>query len=164
MNRLLALVICFAMLSILPIYSLAHSGGTDSKGGHTDNSTGEYHYHHGYSAHDHYDMNGDGIKDCPYNFVDATDNNRGKSNNNSSTNYQSSKEVAQKEKNASFKQTVVKILETLCICGCMWASISYLLSFIFLSIYGDDAGCLLSMLVSAVFSIAIILWYISLPA
>lgn len=38
----------------------AHRGRTDSSGGHYDTSTGEYHYHHGYSAHQH----NNGI--CPY--------------------------------------------------------------------------------------------------
>ena len=38
----------------------AHSGGTDSSGGHNNRSTGEYHYHHGYPAHYHLD----GV--CPY--------------------------------------------------------------------------------------------------
>lgn len=38
----------------------AHRGRTDSSGGHYDRSTGEYHYHHGYSAHQH----NNGI--CPY--------------------------------------------------------------------------------------------------
>lgn len=31
----------------------AHSGRTDSSGGHYNHSTGEYHYHHGYPAHQH---------------------------------------------------------------------------------------------------------------
>lgn len=31
----------------------AHPGKTDSDGGHFDRSTGEYHYHHGYPAHQH---------------------------------------------------------------------------------------------------------------
>lgn len=57
----------------------AHSGRTDSRGGHTNRSTGEYHYHHGYSAHDHYDMDGDGIKDCPYDFRDNKQDKSGKS-------------------------------------------------------------------------------------
>ena len=39
----------------------AHSGRTDSNGGHYDNTKGEYHYHHGYLAHQH---NEDGS--CPY--------------------------------------------------------------------------------------------------
>jgi hypothetical protein len=44
----------------LPIISPLHSGGTDGAGGHYDHSTGEYHYHHGYPAHQH--PNGE----CPY--------------------------------------------------------------------------------------------------
>ena len=40
--------------------SSAHSGRTDSAGGHYDRSTGEYHYHHGYPAHQH----PNGV--CPY--------------------------------------------------------------------------------------------------
>lgn len=65
----------FACMLFLPSFVFtvsAHPGKTDSQGGHYDWSTGEYHYHHGYSAHDHYDMDGDGIVDCPYNFNDRT--------------------------------------------------------------------------------------------
>ena len=39
---------------------LFHPGRTDEDGGHTDSSTGEYHYHHGYPAHQHPDGK------CPY--------------------------------------------------------------------------------------------------
>lgn len=49
---------------ILPIISPLHSGGTDGSGGHYDHSTGEYHYHHGYPAHQH--PNGE----CPYDEED----------------------------------------------------------------------------------------------
>jgi hypothetical protein len=41
------------VLCLFAAGALAHSGRTDSKGGHYNRSTGEYHYHHGYSAHDH---------------------------------------------------------------------------------------------------------------
>ena len=68
------------ILLVIPVVASAHSGRTDSNGGHTDSSTGEYHYHHGYSAHDHYDMDGDGKVDCPYEFRDKTNHS---SNNNS---------------------------------------------------------------------------------
>ena len=70
-----ALIICFAvcLFSLLIDQVFAHPGRTDSRGGHTNHSTGEYHYHHGYSAHDHYDMDGDGVVDCPYDFDDKTD-------------------------------------------------------------------------------------------
>lgn len=40
----------------------AHSGRTDSSGGHNNRKTGGYHYHHGCSAHSH--PNGK----CKYNF------------------------------------------------------------------------------------------------
>lgn len=54
---------CFFILN-----SNAHSGRTDSNGGHTNHATGEYHYHHGMPAHNHYDIDGDGRIDCPYTF------------------------------------------------------------------------------------------------
>ena len=69
MKSIIVLILFFAIvLSVNPISAFAHSGKTDSKGGHWNSATGEYHYHHGYSAHDHYDMDGDGIDDCPYEF------------------------------------------------------------------------------------------------
>lgn len=71
--RLFKLLVAFALFFSLAVTAFAHPGKTDSKGGHTDHSTGEYHYHHGYSAHQHYDQDGDGILDCPYQFIDKTD-------------------------------------------------------------------------------------------
>ncbi len=50
MKRLLFTMFVVLLLSITVC---AHSGGTDSKGGHYNRSTGEYHYHHGKPAHDH---------------------------------------------------------------------------------------------------------------
>ena len=70
-KRLLAFLLAFLLL--LSPTVLAHSGKTDANGGHYDRSTGEYHYHHGYPAHQHYDMGGDGVVDCPYDFDDKTD-------------------------------------------------------------------------------------------
>lgn len=72
-NRLYALSI-IVMLTII-LWSVtfkvnAHPGRTDGNGGHTNRSTGEYHYHHGQPAHDHYDIDGDGDIDCPYDFKD----------------------------------------------------------------------------------------------
>lgn len=55
------------------ISSYAHPGRTDSRGGHYDRSTGEYHYHHGYPAHQHEN----GV--CPYDFDDKTSENSGSS-------------------------------------------------------------------------------------
>lgn len=54
-------------IALCATFAIAHPGRTDSHGGHYDSSTGEYHYHHGYPAHQHEN----GI--CPYNFNDKTD-------------------------------------------------------------------------------------------
>ena len=59
MKKLVSVLLCILLLA-LP--SAAHPGRTDSDGGHTDHSTGEYHYHHGQPAHQH--TGGD----CPYNW------------------------------------------------------------------------------------------------
>lgn len=54
-------ILCiFLLLITFSITSYAHSGRTDSKGGHYNRSTGDYHYHHGYPEHQH----PNGI--CPY--------------------------------------------------------------------------------------------------
>ena len=45
---------------IITTFAYAHSGRTDSKGGHYNRSTGEYHYHHGKPAHEICGVN------CPY--------------------------------------------------------------------------------------------------
>lgn len=49
-----------AVLLLLASPALAHSGRTDSQGGHYNRRTGEYHFHHGYPAHQH----PNGV--CPY--------------------------------------------------------------------------------------------------
>ena len=60
---------------LLIIAVSAHPGRTDGAGGHTDHSTGEYHYHHGYPAHQH--TNGE----CPYDFDDKTNHSSTKNDN-----------------------------------------------------------------------------------
>lgn len=64
-------LLAFAMMICLTLPASAHKGRTDANGGHYDHSTGEYHYHHGYPAHQH--ANGT----CPYNFDDRTEWNSG---------------------------------------------------------------------------------------
>ena len=54
------------VLSVFCVSAYGHSGGTDSNGGHTDHSTGEYHYHHGHPAHQHEN----GV--CPYDQKETT--------------------------------------------------------------------------------------------
>lgn len=62
-KHILFTTVLFVILA-LPVS--AHPGKTDKYGGHYDNETGEYHYHHGYPAHEHID----GV--CPYDFDDKT--------------------------------------------------------------------------------------------
>lgn len=64
--KLLCILFIIILFTVTFIIIDAHSGGTDSKGGHRDSSTGTYHYHHGYPAHQHTD----GI--CPYDYDDNT--------------------------------------------------------------------------------------------
>lgn len=77
MRKRIVLIIALLIIIAAPLYAFAHPGKTDSDGGHTDSETGDYHYHHGYPAHEHRDMDGDGIPDCPYNFDDKTGWNSG---------------------------------------------------------------------------------------
>lgn len=66
MRKALCLYIALIIALLCPATVYAHSGKTDGSGGHYDHSTGEYHYHHGYPAHQH--ENGE----CPYRFDDKT--------------------------------------------------------------------------------------------
>ena len=60
LHKLFLAFLAFILLLSLPAY--AHSGKTDGAGGHYDRFSGEYHYHHGYSAHQH----PNGV--CPYDY------------------------------------------------------------------------------------------------
>lgn len=106
MKKLYRNVFIVALLILLfTITVSAHSGRTDSNGGHYDHSTGGYHYHHGYSAHQHYDMDGDGIIDCPYEYRDKTNH-----NNTSNDNYASTDKKTEYKSEASSKLTFGEIL------------------------------------------------------
>lgn len=70
--RFLKLLLVTTVCLSVSVSAFAHSGRTDANGGHTNHSTGEYHYHHGYPAHQHSDMDGDGELDCPFYFEDKT--------------------------------------------------------------------------------------------
>ena len=76
MKKVLYCVVAVLLLcAALVIPSMAHSGKTDSNGGHYDSTTGQYHYHHGYPAHQH-----TGGK-CPYDYDDKTDHKSSSSKN-----------------------------------------------------------------------------------
>lgn len=63
-------IIVIIVLFVITLSVFAHSGRTDSRGGHRDNKNssglGGYHYHHGYGPHLH--PNGK----CPYIIVEKT--------------------------------------------------------------------------------------------
>ena len=109
----------FAVLLILSlsISALAHSGRTDINGGHTVSKTGEYHYHHGYPAHDHYDMDGDGIKDCPYNSDDKTNHNSGSSNSSATGKTGTTNGAADSKNRSLFGVVVIGIIALLGACA-----------------------------------------------
>lgn len=77
MRRFVLTLVVFYLLLVIAVPTSAHSGKTDGNGGHHDWSTGEYHYHHGYPAHQHYDIDNDGTIDCPYDFNDRTSHSPG---------------------------------------------------------------------------------------
>ena len=52
-KMLCCLVVTAITVHALTITPTSHPGGTDGSGGHYDHSTGEYHYHHGFHAHQH---------------------------------------------------------------------------------------------------------------
>lgn len=58
--------LCVVCLLFCVVIAFAHPGSTDGNGGHYNRSTGEYHYHHGYPAHQH----PNGV--CPYDYHDRT--------------------------------------------------------------------------------------------
>lgn len=73
------IAVFFIVSLLLPLLAIAvssHPGRTDSNGGHYNRSTGEYHYHHGYPAHQH--LNGI----CPYDFDNKTASNSSSRNKN----------------------------------------------------------------------------------
>lgn len=70
MKRRILFFISFLLLFGI-ISASAHPGKTDARGGHYNQSTGEYHFHHGYPAHQHTN----GV--CPYDYDDKTGVNSG---------------------------------------------------------------------------------------
>ena len=70
MKKYLTLFLVIVLTGIaFSITIAAHPGNTDAQGGHYEGDTGEYHYHHGFPAHQH----PNGI--CPYNFKNNVSDN-----------------------------------------------------------------------------------------
>ena len=47
---MLFITVIAVLILVFSTAALAHPGGTDKYGGHTDHSTGQYHYHHGHEG------------------------------------------------------------------------------------------------------------------
>lgn len=75
-RALLLFVILFVGITSI---AYAHSGRTDSSGGHYNRSTGEYHYHHGYGPHQH----PGGV--CPYSSAASSSSTTGSVSSSSSS-------------------------------------------------------------------------------
>lgn len=90
---------------IIPVF--AHPGSLDANGGHYDRNTGEYHYHHGYSAHQH--TNGE----CPYDFKDNanTEYNPNTNSSSSSSSYKFSEPTTRNQNKNSAKVSIFTVIK-----------------------------------------------------
>lgn len=98
MALVLAVTLCIGSAS-------AHPGRTDANGGHYNHSTGEYHYHHGYPAHQHID----GV--CPYDYDDRTGWNSGSSSQEKGLYYLDGTPVERKEEK-SIQERLDDVIES----------------------------------------------------
>ena len=130
MKRIPRLLTVLLLLLYFPVVVKAHPGKTDSRGGHTNHSTGDYHYHHGYSAHDHYDMDGDGNVDCPYDFKDKTS---------SSSNGNNASEANPQEEKVAQNSSLLELLFHVCVAVVIG---SLILARIF-SVFDEDTAAVL---------------------
>lgn len=141
MKKVLLVISILVSLVSITLGVDAHPGRTDGAGGHTDSSTGKYHYHHGYSAHDHYDMDDDGDIDCPYEFKDKTEH----ISNDKDSGYDAKKEDTKSNK-ATPGDVLMVMFECLFPAIFIGLSSSYLLSYLFMLIWGEDRGCSISLI------------------
>lgn len=103
-NKLLSLILCAVAIFSIPVIVFAHPGRTDEYGGHYDWKTGEYHYHHGYPAHQHIDGY------CPYDYDDQTDHSNhggGVSNSTQEKHHGSSTTETETKKELTFFETII---------------------------------------------------------
>lgn len=129
MRRNTIIVTVLSLVLLFSITAFAHPGKTDSKGGHYDYSTGIYHYHHGYPAHQH--TNGQ----CPYDFDDRTGWNSGtSSDNNKSSTSSSSVQVQntpeEKDHSITFSDVIAFIIVSPFVFWLILSGIHYLKIFV----------------------------------
>lgn len=95
-------LLTFLTVVALALPGQAHSGRTDADGGHYNSDTGEYHYHHGYPAHQHTG----GV--CPYESKGKTNRISGSSSGNSS---KKSEEISPQQSSVGSTTAVAKKTE-----------------------------------------------------
>lgn len=132
-HRHIQLILAILLLVIgFAVSVFAHPGRTDSRGGHYDRSTGIYHYHHGYPAHQHTG----GV--CPYDFDDKT--NHSSSSGGGKTEKEENPEITYveptKKKKPAINKTTVKnianiVYNSIVILGCVSV---FIIPFIYISI------------------------------
>ena len=146
-------IVC-ALLSLTLIVE-AHSGRTDSNGGHYDRSDGSYHYHHGYSAHQHKN----GV--CPYEFDDKTDYGTNSGNIDSDEKSIINTIDLEDDKNSvTFWDVLIAMLTQLIPavgCGLFGA---YILSYVWLFVFGENKGCLITWISAAVLFVCAYIWLV----
>lgn len=119
-NKLIRAFFIAVMVLITPLAAFAHSGRTDGQGGHYNRTTGEYHYHHGYPAHQHEDGQ------CPYNFDDQTDHGS-TGRNNDGENSKSNNDTEEK----SVLQIIFEIIAYVIVFGYIAWVVFYLIATLF---------------------------------
>lgn len=140
----LVALLCMCYLCVMVV---AHSGRTDGSGGHYDKSNGDYHYHHGYSAHEHYDMDGDGSADCPYSFDNRTED-------------KGNEYDDEDEKNVTFWDVPKAMLTELLPAIAIGLFSSYFLSWILQLVLGNEKGCSIAIISFMIISICSYIWLI----
>ena len=107
LTKTISIILTLIMCSI-PTF--AHSGRTDSSGGHRDNKNasglGSYHYHHGYPAH----LHPDGV--CPYSSSVSDETETDSQSNSESTNNYTYTSGAYSNNDADYSDTNTESSET----------------------------------------------------
>ena len=160
MRNLFRATVPILILLLSFVYVSAHSGRTDSNGGHYNRSTGEYHYHHGYSAHGHYDMDKDGIAGCPYDFEDKTNHSSGGDIGSNVTQITPPSDKLIPSEGVTFTKVLSAMFKFLLPAVGVGLAAAYLLSHLFILIFGDEKGCSISLISIVILSIVAYVWFI----
>ena len=146
-------IICSLLSLILQVE--AHSGRTDSNGGHYNRSDGSYHYHHGYSAHQHKN----GV--YPYEFDDKTD--YGANSGNIDIDEKSSISTTDLEDDINsvafwdvFAAMLMALFPTCAVAIFVFSGVSPICFLVF----REEKGWLITLVVSAILTLSFYIWLV----